>query len=48
MPINAPTSSKMPSGREELFFYWNNMFELSQEYKISLMDLERILFVNAR
>lgn len=48
MPINAPTSSKMPSGREELFFYWNNMFELSKEYKISLMDLERILFVNAR
>lgn len=46
--ILRPTSAKTPSGREELAFYWNAMIGLSQEYKITLKDLERILFVSAR
>jgi len=48
VPINDPTTTKIPGGRKELAFYWNAMIELSLEYKISLKDLERILFVNAR
>lgn len=48
IPIERPTTTTQPIGKEELAFYWKTMIELSGEYKISLKDLERILFVNAR
>lgn len=48
IPIKHPTTTQYPIGKEELAFYWKTMIELSGEYKISLKNLERILFVNAR
>ena len=47
-PILQPTSASEPRGRKELAFYWESMINLSQECNLSLKDLERILFVNAR
>ena len=47
-PINSGNSPTKKSGQDELSFYWMNMVELSNELKMSLNKLERILFNHFR
>ena len=46
--LNIPNSPAKKSGQDELSFYWMNMVELSNELKMSLNKLERILFNHFR
>ena len=46
--INIPISPAKKSGQDELSYYWMSMIELSNELKMSLNKLERILFNHFR
>ena len=46
--LNIPSSPAKKIGQNELSFYWMNMIELSNELKMSLNKLERILFNHFR
>lgn len=46
--LNIPSSPAKKTGQNELSFYWMNMIELSNELKMSLNKLERILFNHFR